>query len=110
MNNNAFGIAAIPTTTKISSKTDALTYAIAVTKTADGLHLDEADRVFRMFLDNITLPDTSEDSENKFYEQAGESMKLLADTMRKLSDESDKEATSSESISEAEAAIKAEKE
>lgn len=51
-----------PDMPKIRSKTEALTYAISITRTADGLHLDKADDVFRMFVDNIELPDVAEET------------------------------------------------
>lgn len=70
-------------TPKINSKTEALTYAIEVTKTADGLHIDQAERVFRMFLDNIELPDTSKEPINKFYDQATESIKAMSGLLEK---------------------------
>lgn len=84
MEGNLLGINAMPNTTKISSKTDALTYAIAVTRTADGLHLDMADRVFRMFIDNIELPDTAEEIKNNFLTQATETLKAVTEQVNKL--------------------------
>lgn len=77
MEGNFLGINAMPNTTKIASKTDALTYAIAVTKTADGLHLNMADRVFRMFLDNIELPNITDEYQTTFYTPATKTMEAL---------------------------------
>lgn len=84
MDSNFLGINAMPNTTKISSKADALTYAIAVTKTADGLHLDMADRVFRMFLDNIELPNITDESQNAFYAQATKTVEALNEQVKEL--------------------------
>lgn len=84
MDSNFLGINAMPNTTKISSKADALTYAIGVTKTADGLHLDMADRVFRMFLDNIELPNITDESQTIFYTQATKTMEALYEQAKEL--------------------------
>lgn len=82
MNDNLF--TALPSTQKISSKTDALTYAISITRTADGLHLDKAEQVFRMFLDNINLPDIADESQNNFYAQATKTMEALNEQIKEL--------------------------
>lgn len=95
----------------IQSKTEALTYAIAVTRTADGLHLDQAERVFRMFLDNIELPDTSKEPINKFYDQATESIKAMSGLLEKqLKLQAGEEETTTETVQETETTVEVAKE
>lgn len=84
MNDNLFAMNATPSTQKISSKTDALTYAISVTRTADGIHLDKAEQVFRMFLDNINLLDVAEEPVNDFYAKSADAIQVLSDTLQKM--------------------------
>lgn len=80
-------------TPKINSKTEALTYAIEVTKTADGLHLDKAEQVFRMFVDNIELPDVAAEPASYFYKQATDAVTGVCDELKKRlhSDDNEKE-------------------
>ena len=113
MNDNLFAMNATPSTQKISSKTDALTYAISVTRTADGIHLDKAEQVFRMFLDNINLPDVAEEPVNDFYAKSADAMQVLSDTLQRMAaHEIEKskqvEEKTTETVTEAETTVEAE--
>lgn len=103
-----------PDTRKISSKTDALTYAISVTRTADGLHLDKAEQVFRMFLDNIELPNVAEEPKDNFYAKSADAMQVLSVALQRMvaheiekSEQVDKATT--ETVTEPEATVEVEK-
>lgn len=96
-------------TQSIQSKTEALTYAISVTRTADGLHLDKAEQVFRMFVDNIKLPDVAEEPVNDFYAKSADAMQVLSETLQKLAGaETEKKETVEEKTTETETTVKTE--
>ncbi len=63
---------------RIKTKADAMAFAIE--KCGDDL--GKADKIYRMFVDNMELPDTEQEPGNNFYVQAAEAMKTLSETFK----------------------------